>query len=73
MGCVTGLEPATSRVTIWRANHLSYTQHKWLQGWELDQHGAAYEAAALPACHPASVRPAALQAALHFEKTQRPL
>ena len=38
----------------------------WLQGWELDPHRAAYEAVALPLCHPASVRPAALQAALLF-------
>lgn len=54
-------------------SRLGCSQDEWLQGWELDPHRAAYEAAAWPICRPASVRPAALQAALLFKETQRPL
>ena len=64
MGCESGLEPPTSGATNRRSDQLSYSHYEWLQGRGLNPHKTAYEAAALPVCHPASVRPAALQAAL---------
>ena len=53
VGCESGLEPPTSGATNRRSDQLSYSHYEWLQERELNPLGAAYEAVALPVCHPA--------------------
>ena len=53
VGCESGLEPPTSGATNRRSDQLSYSHYEWLQGRESNPLGAAYEAVALPFCHPA--------------------
>ena len=53
VGCESGFEPPPSGATNRRSDQLSYSHYEWLQGRGLNPHRAAYEAVALPICHPA--------------------